>query len=152
MSLNKDTARRLIIALSGQQAGNNAIGAIGLYGGAQLGASAAVAGSTGDFVLIPNSGGAPGTYRFIFADPTMNPRVSSIDWFEVLGFTPRNPTAVETAAALVTGYNYDTTLNQWYVTVQVVSNTSWAVLSDPPTGFVVSIRMAVSFQPAANSI
>lgn len=152
MSLLKDTARRIIIALSGQQAGNNLIGAVGLYGGAQLGASAAVASSTGDFVLIPNPGGAAGTYRFLFSDPTMNPRVASIDWFQVSGFTPRNPTTAETAVPLVTGYNYDSTLNQWYVSVQVVGIDSQAVLSDPPTGFVIGIRMAVSFQPAANSL
>jgi hypothetical protein len=156
MSLTKDTVRRTIIALSGQTAGNNLVGVVGLIGGAQLGASGVIAKSTnGDFTLVPDSGGAVGTYRFYFSDPTLNARVSSIDWFEVKGFTPRSPTATETADALVTGYNYDTTLNQWYVTVAMAAIGTGAWFSTPssiPTGYVLGIRMAVSYQQAANSI
>jgi hypothetical protein len=149
-SLSQDTKNRIVTSVTDVYAGNQIIGSLGLIGGFQLGASAVVAKSTGDIQAIPDSGGAPGTYRIIF--PYANSQIQSINWFEVAGFTPRNPTSVETAAALVTGYNYDASLKQWYITVQIVSNTSWAVLSSPPTGFVVGVRVAVTLLPSANQL
>jgi hypothetical protein len=149
-SLSNGTIRRLIIALADQKAGNEVLGSLGQLGGFRLGASAAIASSSGDCVAIPDSGGAPGTYRVLF--PNVNANIQSIAWFEVLGFTPRTPTGVETAVPLVCGYNLDTTRNQWYITVQIVSNTTYAVLSSPPTGFVVGVRAAFTFNPTANAL
>lgn len=149
MSLLKNTARRIIIALSGLQAGNNLIGAVGLYGGTQFGSAGAIANNSGDWNLVYQ--GTTGVYRAILSDSSLNPKVESIDWFQVTGFTPRNPTAAETAQCLVTGYNKDATTGQWYITIQIVTVDTTTLVA-PPTGFVVGVRASVSFQPAANSI
>jgi hypothetical protein len=150
MALTNDTIRRTIIALSGQKAGNNLVGAVGLYGGFVLNANASVKSSVGDITAIPDSGGAAGTYRVLF--PTQNANIMSIDWLQVDGFTPRTPTTAETCAARVTGYNYDTTLKQWYVTVQIVLLSSNAVDATPPQNFVVGVRAAVTLNSAANAL
>jgi hypothetical protein len=152
MSLVKDTIRRTIIALTSRGAGNNLIGAVGLYGGARITASAAtVQLSTGDISLIPDSGGAECTYRAIF--PVQNANIQSIDWIDVSGFTPRVPSGVETLQALVTGYNFDTTLNQWYITIQVVSKTDGsAVAAVTAAGFVIGVRASVTYKPQANAL
>jgi hypothetical protein len=149
-SLSKDTIRRMIIAMTSQTAGNQILGSLGQLGGFQLGSSAAVASSSGDISAVPDSGGAPGTYRVYF--PNVNANIQSISWFEVAGFTPRAPTGVETAQALVCGYNLDTTLNQWYITIQIVPIGGGAVIADPPTGFVVGVRAAFTFVPQANAL
>lgn len=152
MSLLKDTMRRMIIALTSRSAGNNLIGAVGLYGGARINASAdTVAYSTGDVSVALDSGGAPCTYRVYF--PNANANIQSIDWIDVKGFTPRAPSAVETLDALVTGYNFDTTLNQWYVTVQIVTyGTGAAVSTVTSAGYVLGIRVAVTYLPQANAL
>src|SRR5271166_3407765 len=119
MGLLNQTCKRLIIALTGRQYGQNVAGAIGLYGGARITGSAdTVQLSTGDISLQLDSGGAPCTYRATF--PALNSQIASIDWFQVSGFTPRSPAVAETLMPLVTGYNFDTTLNQWYITIQIV--------------------------------
>jgi hypothetical protein len=150
VSMSPDTNRRVIEAVTSLPAGNQILGSLGQLGGCQLGAGAAIAVQSGDVTVIPDPGGAAGTYRILF--PNINSSIQSIAWFEVLGFTPRAPTGVETAAALVCGYNQDATTLQWYITVQVVSNTSWAVLSDPPTGFVIGVRAAFVLTPQANRL
>jgi hypothetical protein len=104
----------------------------------------------GDVVVIPNPGGAIGTYRILF--PNINASIQSISWFEVAGFTPRVPTGVETCAALVTGYNFDSSLNQWYITVQIVLLSNYSVTATPPQNFVVGVRTAVSLKPTANRL
>jgi hypothetical protein len=149
MSILKDTIRRTIIALASKTAGNNLLGAVGLYGGARITASAdTVAYSTGDISVQLDSGGAPCTYRVTF--PNANANIASIDWIDVGGFTPRAPSGVETLTALVTGYNYDTTLNQWYITVQIVTlGTGAAVSAVTAAGFVIGVRAAVTLNPGA---
>jgi hypothetical protein len=152
MGLLNTTIKRLIIALSGQKAGNNVAGAIGLYGGARINASAdTVEYSVGDVSVALDSGGAPCTYRVFF--PNANKNIQSIDWIDVKGFTPRAPSGVETLDALVCGYNYDTTLNQWYVTVQIVTyGTGAAVTEVTSAGYVLGIRVAVTYLPSANAL
>lgn len=144
MALLKDTIRRVMIALSSKTAGNNLLGAIGLYGGARITASAdTVAYSTGDVSLALDSGGAPCTYRATF--PNANANIQSIDWIQVDGFTPRVPSGVETLLARVTGYNYDTTLNQWYITIQVVNASDGSAASAVTSaGFVIGVRASVT--------
>ncbi|CAM6004815.1 unnamed protein product [Sphagnum balticum] len=150
MALSNGTKRRMVIALADRNAGNEVIGAVGLYGGFRIGASAAVASSSGDCQAVPDSGGAPGTYRVMF--PAVNAQIQSIDWLNVSGFTPRNPTAAETAAALVTGFNFDPSLKQWYITVQIVGIDSQAVLSSPPVGFTIGVRASVTLLQSANAL
>jgi hypothetical protein len=149
-SLSYGTIRRLIQAVAGQKSGNEILGSLGQYGGCQLGASAAIAVQSGDTSVIPDPGGALGTYRIQF--PNVNGNIQSIAWFNVNGFTPRIPTGVETAKALVCGYNQDATTKLWYITVQIVGITSNAVLSDPPTGFVIGVRAAFVYTPQANRL
>jgi len=147
-SISNSTIRRFNTAIASVPNGNEILGSLGQLGGFQLGSAGAIATNSGDCVAIPDPGGAPGTYRVLF--PNVNQVIQSISWFEVIGFTPRNPTGVETAAALVCGYNQDAVTLQWYITVQIVSNTTWAVLSSPPTGFVVGVRAAFVLTPQAN--
>jgi hypothetical protein len=149
-SLSSATDRVVVQALASQPAGNQVLGSLGALGGFQLGSAGAIAASSGDCVAIPDSGGAPGTYRVIF--PNLNAEIQSIAWANVAGFTPRIPTGVETAAALVCGYNQDATTLQWYITVQIVNIQTQAVLSSPPTGFVVGVRAAFIFTPQANKL
>jgi hypothetical protein len=147
-SLTKDTNIRVVEAVTSVYSGNQVLGSLGQLGGCQLGASAAIANNSGDVVIIPDPGGAAGTYRALF--PYVNAGIQGIAWFEVNGFTPRIPTGVETAKALVCGYNQDATTKQWYITIQVVGITSNAVLSDPPTGFVIGVRAAFIYTPQWN--
>lgn len=149
MGLLNQTCKRLIIALTGRQYGQNVAGAIGLYGGARITGSAdTVAYSTGDVSVALDSGGAPCTYRVTF--PALNAQIKSIDWIDVGGFTPRAPSGVETLTALVTGYNFDSTLNQWYITVQIVSLGSGSPVSAVTSaGFVLGVRASVTYLPSA---
>jgi hypothetical protein len=149
-SLSNGTLRRLIIALASQTNGNQVIGSLGQLGGFQLGSAASIAKQTGDISVVPDSGGAAGTYRVMF--PNINANIQSISWFEVSGFTPRAPTATETCIAQVTGYNKDATTGQWYITVQMATLTTGAYLSTPPTGFVVGVRAAFVLTPQANAL
>lgn len=149
-SLSQNTKNRIVEAVTSVGNGNQVIGSLGLYGGFVLNSDASVKQNTGDIQAAPDSGGAAGTYRVFF--PQVNAEIQSIDWINVGGFTPRSPTGVETADALVTGYNYDTTKNQWYITVQIVSNTTYAVLSSPPQNFVVGVRASVTLLPTANRL
>lgn len=146
--ISLSTIRRVITALSSQKSGNEVLGSLGQYGGFSLNSDASIKVQSGDIAVIPNPGGAPGTYRVLF--PNVNSNIQSLDWFHVAGFTPRSPTGVETAAALVCGYNQDASTNQWYITVQIVGIDSQAVLSSPPQNFVVGVRAAMSFVPQAN--
>lgn len=150
MSLSNDSKRRMSIALTSVPAGQNVVGAIGLYGGFVLNSDATVKQSTGDIQAAPDSGGAAGSYRVFF--PLVNSMIQSIDWFEVSGFTPRSPDASETCAALVTGYNYDTSLNQWYITVQVVTVADYAIDPTPPQNFVIGVRAAVTYKPGTGQL
>jgi len=152
MALLNTTIRRLVIALTGQKAANNVIGAVGLYGGCFITPSTDdVAYSTGDCSIVPDSGGAPCTYRCYF--PAVNSQIQSIDWFVVKGFTPRDPSGVETLDALVTGYNQDSTTGQWYITIQVVTyGTGAAVDAVTSAGFVIGVRAAVTLLPTANPL
>lgn len=150
MSLAQDTRTRMVESLTDQTAGNNLIGAVGLYGGGVLNHDATVKSSAGDVIIIPDSGGAAGTYRIILTPSSLNAQIKSIDWFEVKGFTPRTPTTVETCDALVTGYNFDSVLKQWYITVQIVTLGTWAVNATPPANFVIGVRMAVTLNSTAN--
>ena|SRR5271165_1431258 len=151
-SLSQDTKNRIVEALTSTSNGNQLLGSLGLYGGARINASAdTVAYSTGDISLALDSGGAPCTYRVYF--PNVNAQIQSIDWIDVKGFTPRSPSAVETLDCLVCGYNYDTTLNQWYVTVQVVTyGTGAAVSTVTSAGYVIGVRVAVTLKPTANQL
>jgi hypothetical protein len=151
-SLSQDTKNRIVEAVTQNVNGNQIIGSLGLYGGARINASAdTVAYSTGDIALVQDSGGATCTYRVLF--PNINSQIQSIDWIDVKGFTPRVPSGVETLDTLVCGYNYDTSLNQWYVTVQVVTyGTGAAVAAVTAAGYVVGVRVAVTLKPTANRL
>ncbi len=125
-------------------------GRIGLYGSFRVNHDATIQGSLGDIVAVPDSGGAAGTYRVLLStvlDPQINQHVKSIDWVSVQGFTPRNPTTAETDTALVTGFNFDTTLKQWYITVQIVALSTYAVDATPPANFTIGVRLAVTLNP-----
>lgn len=151
-SLSQDTKNRIVEAVTSVNNGNQIIGSLGLYGGARITASAdTVAYSTGDISLALDSGGAPCTYRVYF--PNVNSEIQSIDWIDAKGFTPRAPSGVETLDTLVCGYNYDTSLNQWYVTIQIVTyGTGAAVTTVTSAGYVVGIRVAVTLKPTANRL
>lgn len=151
-SLSQDTKNRIVEAVTSTSNGNQIIGSLGLYGGASINNSAdTVAYSTGDVALVLDSGGAPCTYRVLF--PNANSQIQSIDWFEVKGFTPRSPSAVETLDTLVCGYNYDATLNQWYITIQVVTyGTGAAVSTVTSAGYVIGVRAAVTLKPGSNAL
>jgi hypothetical protein len=149
-SLSQDTKNRLVEAVTNVSNGNQIIGSLGVYGGFVLNSDASVKSNAGDIQAAPDSGGAAGTYRVFF--PAINSEIQSIDWFEVAGFTPRTPTGVETCAALVCGYNFDTSLSQWYITVQIVLLSDYAVNATPPQNFVVGVRAAVSLKPTANRL
>lgn len=152
MGLTQDTRTRMVESLTDQTAGNNLIGAVGLYGGFVLNSDASVKQSVGDVIAIPDSGGAAGTYRVILNPATLNAQVQSIDWFEVKGFTPRTPTTAETVDARVTGYNFDSVLQQWYITVQIALLSDNAVDPTPPQNYVVGVRMAVTLNSTANKL
>lgn len=148
MSLSQNTKTRIVEALTAVKQGNELIGAVGVYGAFRVNADATVQSSTGDIVAIPDSGGAAGTYRVLM--PSINSQIQSIDWIDVGGFTPRAPTGVETVSARVCGFNFDVTLKQWYITVQLVLLSSGAVDATPPAGFTTGVRVAVTLLPTAN--
>jgi hypothetical protein len=173
--MTADDVKRLQTAVTSQQAGNNIMGTIGLKGGFACTSSGGVLGSVvGPFVVIPGSafGEPAGVYRVYpqaFGQPSKNPQsgastptfnpytgnqgqILSIDFFNVSGFTPRSPGSTETASALVTGYNIDAANNQWYITVQISTLTTGAILSTPPTNFVVGIEAAVTLSSNANPL
>ncbi len=167
---------RLQTAVGSQQAGNNILGVIGMKGGFACTSSGGVlAGSvTGPFVVNPGSvyGEAAGTYRVYpqaYGQPVGNPQsgaytpnfvpytgsqgtIKSMDFINVAGFTPRNPSSAETAAAGVTGYNIDTANNQWYITVQIQTIGTGAILATPPSNYVVGIECAVTLSSNANPL
>jgi hypothetical protein len=151
-SLSQDTKNRIVESVTQNVNGNQIIGSLGLLGGARINASAdTVAYSTGDISVALDSGGAPCTYRITF--PNVNSEIQAINWIDVKGFTPRTPSGVETLDCLVCGYNYDTTLNQWYVTVQIVTyGTGAAVSAVTSAGYVIGCRVAVSLLPTANRL
>jgi hypothetical protein len=147
-SISKGTIRRLNTAVGSVPAGNEILGSLGQLGGFSVNADASIKVQQGDISVVPDSGGAAGTYRVMF--PNVNSDIQSIAWFEVKGFTPRAPTGVETADARVCGYNFDATLKQWYITVQIVLLSSGAVDATPPAGFAIGVRAAFVLTPQAN--
>lgn len=151
-SLSQDTKNRIVEAVTNNVNGNQVIGSLGLMGGAFITPSSdVVAYSTGDVAVVADSGGAPCTYRVLF--PMVNSQIQSINWFDVKGFTPRNPNGVETLDCLVTGYNYDTSLNQWYITIQIVTYGTGAAVSEVTSaGYVIGVRMSPSLLPTANRL
>lgn len=150
MSISKHAKEAICISLANQKHGNEVLGSLGVYGGFSLNSNASVNVVQGDISVAPDSGGAPGTYRVFL--PTINADIVSIDWFEVKGFTPRAPTGVETCDARVCGYNFDSTMNQWYITVQIAKLSDNTVNATPPQGFAVGVRVAVSLNPNANPL
>jgi hypothetical protein len=148
--LSQGTKNRIVESLTSVDSGNQLIGAVGLYGGFRVNGSGIVTTSTGDVSAAADSGGAVGTYRVFF--PAVNAEIQSLDWVNVDGFTPRAPTGVETCTALVTGFNYDTSLNQWYITVQIVLLSDYAVTATPPNGFTIGVRASVTLKPTANRL
>jgi hypothetical protein len=151
-SLSQNTKNRIVESVTDVKNGNEIIGSLGLMGGARINASAdTVAYSTGDISVALDSGGAPCTYRITF--PNVNSQIQAINWIDVKGFTPRSPSGVETLDCLVCGYNYDNTLNQWYVTVQIVAYGSGSPVSSVTSaGYVIGARVAVSLLPTANRL
>lgn len=167
---------RLQTAVGQQQAGNNILGVIGLKGGFACTTSGGVlAGSvTGPFVVNPGSvyGEAAGVYRVYpqaYGPPIGNPQsgaytpnsvpyqgnqgtIQSLDFINVNGFTPRNPSSSETAAAGMTGWGIDAANNQWYITVQIQSIGTGAILATPPSNFVVGVECAVTLSSNANPL
>jgi hypothetical protein len=147
-SISKGTIRRLNTAVGSVPAGNEILGSLGQLGGFVVNSDGSVKASSGDCSAIPDSGGAVGTYRVLF--PNINASIQSIAWAQVDGFTPRTPTGVETCAARVCGFNFDQSLKQWYITVQIVLLSSGAVDPTPPQNFVVGVRAAFVLTPQAN--
>lgn len=148
-SISKSTIRRVNTALASVPSGNEVLGSLGALGGFSVNADASIKVNSGDCQAVPDSGGALGTYRVLF--PNLNASIQSIAWANVEGFTPRAPTDVETCAARVCGYNFDQSLKQWYITVQIVLLSSGAVTATPPAGFVVGVRAAFNLTPQANA-
>lgn len=151
-SLTQGTKNRIVESVTSVDAGNQLIGSLGLLGGARINASAdTVAYSVGDVSVALDSGGAPCTYRVTF--PNANAQIQSINWIDVKGFTPRVPSGVETLDCLVCGYNYDPTLKQWYITIQIVTyGTGAAVSVVTSAGYVIGVRAAVTLLPTANRL
>jgi hypothetical protein len=151
MSLSSSNAakRRIVIALASQPSANNLIGAVGVYGTFVVSHSAAVLSSTSDISATPISG-EPGAFTVYI--PGINSLIQSIDWLDVTGFTPRTATTAETDAARITGYGYNSTLNQWYITIQIALLSTNAIDATPPANFTVNVRAAVTLLPQANHL
>lgn len=147
--MNADDIKRLQHAVASQQAGNDVYGAIGLKGGFATDGAAVIAGSpTGPFVVVPDSGGTPGTFR---AYPQVNGQILSLDNIVVSGFTPRSPSAAETTIAQVTGYNIDAANKKWYITIQLADFTG-ALQGSLPAKYVVGVQCAVTFSANSNPL
>lgn len=147
--MNADDIKRLQTAVASQQAGNDIFGTIGLKGGFAAGSSGQVlAPASGPFVVVPDSGGTPGTYR---AYPQVNGKILSIDNIVVSGFTPRSPSAAETTIAQVCGYNIDAANNQWYITIQEADFTG-ALQGSLPAKFVIGIQCAITLSSQSNPL
>lgn len=167
---------RLQHAVADQVAGNNILGVLGMKGGFACNADGTVfAGSvTGPFVVVPGAafGEPAGVYRCYpqaYGQPVGNPQsgaytphfvpytgvqgtIQSIDFINVSGFTPRNPSASETAAASITGYGLDAANGQNYITVQIQTIGTGAPLTTPPAHFVVGVECAVTLSKNANPL
>lgn len=173
--ISKRDVTRLQSAVGSQQAGNNILGVIGLKGGFACTSGGGVLGPVvGPFVVVPGSafGEPAGVYRVYpqaYGPGVGNPQsgavtpsfapysgqqgtISSIDFINVAGFTPRNPGATETASALMTGWNIDAANGQWYITVQISTLTTGAILNSPPSNFVVGVECAVTLSSNANPL
>lgn len=171
--MNAQDVSRLQSAVGSQPAGNDILGVIGLKGGFAVNSSGGViAGSvTGPFVVVPDSGGTPGTYRAYpqaYGQPVGNPQsgasapsfvpytgrqgqIVSLDNIVVSGFTPRIPSASETTIAQVCGYNIDAANNQWYITIQQATFAG-ALQGSLPSKFVIGVQCAVSLSSSANPL
>ena len=147
--MNADDIKRLQTAMGSQQAGNDTFGTIGLKGGFATDGAAVIAGSASpSFVVLPDSGGTPGTFR---AYPQVNGQILSLDNIVVSGFTPRIPSAAETTIAQVTGYDIDHANNKWYITIQLADFTG-ALQGSLPAKFVVGVQCAVTLASNANPL
>lgn len=166
---------RLQTAVGEQQAGNNILGVIGMKGGFACNTNGTVLGApVGPFVVVPGSafGEPSGVYRVYpqaYGQTVGNPQsgastphfvpytgvqgtIKSLDFINVNGFTPRNPSSSETAAAGVTGYGIDAANGQWYITVQIQTIGTGAPLTTPPANFVVGVECAVTLSKNANPL
>ena len=150
--MNPSDIKRLQTAVGSQESGNNIYGTIGLKGGFACTTSGGVLGPVvGPFQVFPGSvyGEPAGVYRVY---PQVNGPITSIDQLNVNGFTPRNPGATETASALVTGFNTDAANGKWYITVQISTLTTGAILNTPPSNFVVGVEVACTMPTIANPL
>lgn len=149
MAISSQDITRMQTALGDQGAGNDFVGYTMFRGGFRTDGAAVVAGSTvGPFVVLPDSGGTPGTFR---AYPQANGKILSIDNVVAGGFTPRSPSASESTIVQVTGFNIDSANNQWYITLQLATF-SGALQGSLPSSYVVGIQCAVSLSPQANPL
>ena len=164
--MNALNIKQLQTAVASQEGGNNIYGAIGLRGGFACTSSGGVLGPViGPFNVVPGPaiGEPAGVYRVypLAPGPTAGTyipysgakgTITGIDFFNVNAFTPRAPGVSETASALVTGYNTDAANGQWYITVQISTLTTGAILATPPNNFVVGVEVAVSLSPSSNPL
>jgi hypothetical protein len=147
--MNSDDINRVQTAVGSQQSGNDVVGTMGLKGGFACNSSGHVTFQSGPFTVLPDSGGAVGTYRAYPNFPAGS--IVSLDNITVGGFTPRSPSASETTQALVTGFNIDTANNKWYITIAQADFTG-ALQGSLPTKFVIGIQCAVTFAASANPL
>lgn len=167
--ITANDVKRLQTAVGSQDVGNNLAGNMIFKGGFACTNTGGVLGPVvGPFTVVPGSafGEPAGVYRVYPKPPTPATQpaantapvstnavqsgaptatIKSIDFFNVSGFTPRNPGVAETASALVTGYNVDAANGLWYITVQISTLTTGAILNTPPTNFVVGLDAGVTF-------
>jgi hypothetical protein len=137
MSISNASEKRLSTAVGATGASADIVGRVGLSGGFRINHSTGAITSFGDVSAVADSGGQAFAYRVLF--PTYNSRIQAINSFNVSGFTPKNPGATETVIANVDGYNYDATLNQWYITVSLLTLTTGVVVGSLANDFVVSV-------------
>lgn len=149
--LSANDITRIQSAVGSQQAGNDVVGTIGLKGGFACTDTGGVLGSpVGPFNVVAETGPNVGCYRVYPQWPAGS--ITAINYANVNGFTPRNPTVAETTAAMVTGWGIDSATNTWYLTVQIATLGTWALQPTPPTNFVVGVEIGVTFASTANPL
>lgn len=149
MSISAKDITRLQSAVGSQQAGNDWAGVSMFKGGfASSGATVAAGSTSGPFVVVPDSGGTPGTFR---AYPQVNGQIKSIDNIVVSGFTPRTPSVSETTIAQVTGYGLDSANKQMYITIQLADFTG-ALQASLPSKFVVGVQCSLTLSSNSNPL
>jgi hypothetical protein len=78
---------------------------------------------------------------YLYFNPFPNSQIKSIQYFNMNGFTPRNPSVAESQQPYVTGYNKDGNGN-WYVSFYIGDMLGNAVAS-PNQDFVVGFQASV---------